>query len=195
MLTRLGAFVDQLTQVLSQASSPNGTFSCKALPHCDVLYVAFTRLATIEFAANSDQMTANAAPAAEVAAFADRPSLTVASTTLSESTVSAGTVEVAIDLLSDSLRVVVAPGQNVIALQAFNQAHGLLDTQLESAIVNQLGAPAGGTVINKSAANVLNIAIAQRIPLTVISGRNLSSLDALGNRAVTAKAFITQAVG
>lgn len=128
-----------------------------------------------------------------VQAYPDSPRLIVSSSTLNESSTSSGSLQLAIDLLRDHLRVVVSPGANTEVLQAFNLVRGLQDTALESAVVSQVAKALGLSAANNSSANVLAAAVAQGIPFVAISSGNLSTLNGL-NLPADAKAQITQEV-
>src|SRR5262249_35648302 len=161
--------LQQQLQSLSRMQVPDGTLPPSATGLLREFYVGLTRLMGIDFLANSDRVTSDTARGAGVHAYSDRPRLILTSRRSNAAQTSSANIQLAIDLLRDTLRVVVPPGQNVLALQSFNLARGLLETSLESALVDQFAASDGGSGINASAATVLAAAVAQGIPFAVIS--------------------------
>ncbi len=192
-LAPLQAVIASEYQSTSQLIQPDGTFGGTADSSLRNFYVSYTRLVAAQFLISSDASTAQLAATSGVAAYADSPRLIVSSTKYYSDS-SAGTgLTTAIDLLRDTLRVVVAPGDNTQALQIFNFVRGVMETQLEGTIVSQFGSALGGTATNLSAGVVLSAAHAQGIPLVSITAMNLTLLGTLPISA-NAKALITQEV-
>ncbi len=164
----------------SQASDDTSTLTTDA--HDFLTLYNETQLAS--FLVQSSQAAANFA-FGSVAAYYDRPRITIYSEQYDPKQ---QTFSFALDLLRNTMRVVVAPGQNATALQVFNGGIGNLDTMLEGDAVPTLPG-----VANTGTANVFQQAAAQGIPLVAIAQQNLSTLQTLAISA-DAKAYITAAV-
>jgi uncharacterized membrane protein len=133
----------------------------------------------------SDAGTTYLQNAFSVKAYRDKPSITVASSTIDPSS---GSLSDEIDLLSDSVRTVVFPGQNVIASFSFNEVRGLFDNTIEEQVLQSAsGMSPVGTL------NILQAATSDGIPLTVLTSSNPAALNDLGI-STDAKARITQAI-
>jgi uncharacterized membrane protein len=136
--------------------------------------IAAARSELASLAVGSDQETANLATGASVAAYFSAPRVTLFSsrevTTDGQSSLSFG-----FDLVNDSVRAVVAPGQNAQAKLGFAAARGLFDSSLEA-----LSLPVAPGAQNLSAILIIQRAMQQGIALTTLDANNLSRLSTYG---------------
>jgi len=93
-----------------------------------------------------------------------------------------------LDLLNDSVRVVAYPGQAQGAEQVYRMTRGVCDTFLESSVGQALTGEQPA-----SAANILQAARAQSIPLAYVDANRLDVLNRL-EISTQAKAFIVDTV-
>jgi len=140
----------------------------------------------VQFALRSQDEAANLAGENSVAAYFDRPGVTIAGSHFDRSS---GAIDLSFDLRREDLRVVPYPGQNPQAEVAFNFAKGLIDNVYEQDVV-----PAVAESTNLGTFAILQQALAQNIPLVTIGPDNLPALDAL-NLPAEAKARIAAAIG
>ncbi len=134
----------------------------------------------------SDFMTKRLEPATEVVSYFDRPRVVLV--TLFSKQASGSTV--GIDLVRDTTRAVVAPGQSNDAAVTFNIARGFTETGVEDQVVKFV---AGSNSVVDNTAEVFAAAVNQNIPIISITAGNLALLGRL-NFAPEAKARITNAV-
>jgi uncharacterized membrane protein len=142
----------------------------------------------------SSVMTMGLAGESLVAAYNDRPRITVVSAALATPTKSAATLTFETDLLDDSLRVVGSPGQAVSAPVTFRSAWGLMENVIEAQ--NYAQPISGGPLTvqyQASTSAVMDAARAQGIPLATLTPGNMGLLDSLSLSA-QAKARITLAL-
>lgn len=140
--------------------------------------VGLTRLLAEEVGALSDILTAELATGSQVAAYFDRPRITVTSQRLlRDPGGQTATVATLIDLLGDAPRVVAAPGQRSNVPFGFNIARGYAENAVET-LVGSSGNPAGPAI---SASEVFEAANQQGIPITILVGDpGIARLDSLG---------------
>jgi uncharacterized membrane protein len=151
----------------------------------------------VSFLAASDGQTGLVASSSLVKEYTTRPRLTLMTNRLEPTPDGQSTVLVSsIDLRRDTLQAIAFPGQAATAAVAFNILYGLLESQLESEILAPSSPPPGqsGAEFEYSAAAIYNAAMAQGIPIALVTSQNLSVLDTL-SISDNAKALITTAVG
>src|SRR5262249_11326005 len=127
----------------------------------------------------------NLAVGNSVAAYFDRPSITIAGTRVDTET---GALHTSFDLRRETMRVVAAPGQSPHAVVVFNSTKGLIDNVFEQDVVP---VPPGTTALGTF--SILQHALAQRIPFATITRANLAALSTF-DLSADAKARITTAV-
>jgi uncharacterized membrane protein len=189
---RLNGLFQAALQQIRGLEQPDGSYPPAALPLLQARVLDHTRLIGINFLAASDAMSVALASGYVVRAYFDRPRLVLVSnrveTPLGSPT---STVRLAIDLRRDSIRVVVAPGQDSLAAQAFHMARGVIESELEARIVASGSQGSPGPV---STASVFDAAIAQGVDFLLIAQENLALLGTLDISA-EAQARITAAAG
>jgi hypothetical protein len=162
---------------------------------------AFDRVLGASFVALSDDASRDLGETSLVKAYPDAPRITIASSVISQSKQITRTAQVQmLDLLNDSVRAVAYPGQAEGTERVYRMTRSVCDTFLESAVGEALlgaGTRPDGTRNTqhaiRSAANVLQAAQAQSIPLTYV---DQSRLDVLARLEIStqAKAFVMDAV-
>ena len=125
------------------------------------------------FAAASDQETANLASGYSVAAYFSAPRITLFSSKLLTAN-GQSNLSFSYDLVNDSILAVAAPGQNVQAPLSFAAARGIFDSFLEAQSVPVL--PGG---VNLSSASIIEQSMQQGIPMVGIGQSNLSARQSL----------------
>jgi uncharacterized membrane protein len=160
---------ERATQELASLSS--GTFVTTAAQAVALIALARSELAN--FAVASDKETANLATGASIAAYFNAPRITMFSSRLVTKD-SQSSLSFSFDLVNDSIRAIVSPGQNVQAPLAFGVARGMFDSVLEA---NALPITTGSQ--NLSAVAIIQQSVQQGIPLVAISASNLSQLQTL----------------
>jgi hypothetical protein len=141
------------------------------------------------FVTMSDWAAQDLAETGQVAVYPDAPRITIASSVVQQSHVVTETRQLQmLDLLHDGLRVIAYPGQAQGAERIYRMTRGVCNTFLESAVGEELTGE-----WSKSAANVLQAALDQRIPLAYVDAEHL---DVLNEVAIPtqAKAFILDTV-
>ncbi len=152
---------------------------------------AFDRMLGASFVTTSDDASRDLADTSLVRAYPDAPRITIASSVLAQSKVITKTESLQVlDLLNDSVRAVAYPGQARGAEQVYHMTRGVCDIFLETSVGEAL---IGGEEKIKSAANVLQAAAAQNIPLVYVDANRLDVLARI-DISTQAKAFIMDAV-
>jgi hypothetical protein len=150
---------------------------------------AFDRMLGASFVTMSDQASQDLAETGLVRTYPDAPRITIASSVISMSKEISQTAQLqALDLLHDSVRAIGYPGQARGAEKVYRMTRGVCNTFLESAVGEALTGE-----LSKSAANVLQAALDQDIPLAYVDADYLDVLARL-EISTQAKAFITDAV-
>jgi uncharacterized membrane protein len=160
---------ERATQELASVSSetnPTQVVQAEAL-------TAAARANLANFAAASDQETANLARGYFLAAYFNVPRITVFSSKLLTAN-SQSNLSFSFDLVHDSIRAVASLGQNVQAPLSFAAARGIFDSFLEAQSVPVL--PGG---VNLSSASIIQQSMQQGIPMVGIGKSNLSLLQTL----------------
>ncbi|MGA2706193.1 MAG: choice-of-anchor Q domain-containing protein [Isosphaeraceae bacterium] len=139
----------------------------------------------LQFLAGSGQEAANFATISSLAAYYDRPRIDIYSEQFDPTT---DTFQFAIDLLRETMDVIVVPGQSLASSQAFNFTMGTFDNTLEQSYL-----PSQAGSINTGTTNIFAQAVAQGIPFVALSAQNLATLSSLAISA-NAKAYITAAI-
>ena len=122
---------------------------------------------------------------AGVAAYYDSPRITIYS---AQADPASDSLDFAIDLRSETMTVIAAPGQNTVAAQAFNIERGLLDNAREDQFL-----PTTTGMVNVGTSVLFQQAIAQGISIVPLLPQDIalvSSLDISAN----AQAYITTAL-
>ncbi len=147
--------------------------------------IQYAEYELIQYLVDSDAETANLANAYLVVDYYAVPRITIFDT---ETDTSAQTVGMSLDLRTETLRVEAFPGQSAKAIVDFNFTRGFMDSAFETAVL-------ATTAQSQSLSSylVLQQAIAQGVPLVLISSDDLSVLDTL-NLPADAKARIALAV-
>jgi hypothetical protein len=150
---------------------------------------AFDRVLGASFVTLSDRASQDLASAGLVRAYPDTPRITIASSVLSMSREISQTAQLQVlDLLHDSVRAIAYPGQARGAEQVYRMTRGVCNTFLESAVGEMLTGE-----YSKSAANVLQAALDQDIPLAYVDADHFDVLARM-EISTQAKAFIMDAV-
>ncbi len=150
---------------------------------------AFNFMTGASFVTLSDDASRELAATGLVKAYPDAPRITIASSVISMSKNISQTAQLQIlDLLNDSVRAIGYPGQARGAERVYRMTRSVCDTFLESAV----GEATTGEH-SQSAANILQAAQAQGIPLAYVDAEHLDVLARL-QLSTQAKAFITDAV-
>ncbi len=150
---------------------------------------AFDRMLGASFVTMSDRASRDLAETGQVATYPNTPRITIASSVISMSKEVSQTAQLQIlDLLHDSVRAIAYPGQARGAEQVYHMTRGVCNTFMETAVGEALTGEE-----SKSAANVLEEAQAQGIPLLYVDADRLDVL-AQAEISTQAKAFIMDAV-
>ncbi len=177
-LSALPAFQSRAATQFAQAQSLEALAAVQAATNPTTVaqvaaLIAHQRAQLAQFAMASDTQTANLARAYNLAAYFDRPRLTMYA---SKASVVNRQPELSLsfDLVRDTIRAIAAPGQASDAVRAFAAVRGIFDSYLEAALV-----PVVQNGVNLSSAYIIQQAIEQGIPLIPIGPANLSELQAL----------------
>lgn len=146
--------------------------------------VAVERATAAAFLLLSDLSTSELAFQALTTAYADRPRLIIASSSLTQSANSTA-FGIHIDLRRDDVRAVVSPLQAADALTAFHYERGVLESLAEAHVLGERG---------RSTATIFQAAHEQGIALVALSSNDATRLASLDISAA-AKALIVQAFG
>ena len=136
-------------------------------------------------ALRSQTEATNLAVGGMLAAYFDRPGVTISGTRMDPST---GGLDFSFDLRRETMRVIPGPGQNPQAVLAFNFTKGLLDNAYEQEVV-----PSTPDTTNLGTLEIIQQALAQNIPFATFTTDNLSALSAL-DLSADVKARIAMAV-
>jgi len=141
--------------------------------------VDLTRVLGNDFLTLSQLQTHTLATTSAVAAYFDSPRVVLISQQLDTgSSATPAGLMTAVDLLSDTPRVVPAPGQTLGAPFLFNLTRGMFENLIERNTVAAL-LPSGQTLAADNTYDVFNAATSQGIGFTDITGSNLGALDEL----------------
>lgn len=150
---------------------------------------AFNRMLGASFVTFSDDASQDLADTGLVRAYPDTPRITIASTMIAQSQNISETAQVQIlDLLHDGVRVIAYPGQARGAERVYRTTRGVNDTFIESLVGDELTGQHSA-----SAANILQAAPAQGVPLVYVDAARLDVLNRI-EISTQAKAYILDAV-
>jgi uncharacterized membrane protein len=162
--------------------------------HFNRILVGQTRAYLMEILSTSDLFTSELANDALVAAYSDRPRLTLVSAAFGSSDQQTTTLSFETDLLRDTIRAVGAPGQASSVPVVFQASRGLLEDQIEGGAFPG-ASPASGVQVafRASTSTVFDAAETQGIQRVTLTPGDEARLAALNIDAV-AKARITSAL-
>ncbi|SIO57707.1 LVIVD repeat-containing protein [Singulisphaera sp. GP187] len=156
--------------------------------------IAMARSRLAQFAVMSDTFTDQLGSSELVKAYFDSPRVVLFDSRAIPRADGTVSLRFSMDLLRDLLRAIAVPGQNAQANIGFQLVRGLSETFVETIA---MGTPpptaTGAPLIPVSAVSVFQSALAQNIPLVVLSGQNRGQLDALPFSA-QAKLLISNAI-
>ncbi|MEO8271368.1 MAG: hypothetical protein ABI557_16725, partial [Aureliella sp.] len=147
----------------------------------NVLLIGLNRAQIAAFEFQISRAEAILAQALKVAAFPDGPRITIASTKLeSDGPTDAGKLVFRVDLTRSVYRVIVGSGQTMQAAIAFNFDLGLLENQIEGAVLPQQEfAPGDAVSFGITTSVIFDHAAEQSIPLHFFEARDAASLSTL----------------
>jgi uncharacterized membrane protein len=144
--------------------------------------LAVERSEVARFEAQASYSSNVLARAMHIAAYPDRPRVTIASTQFVPANDGSGSgyTRLGFDILRSNYRVVLGPGQSLSTLIAYNVARGLAENNLEGGIVSRgvVGSPNQFTAPIYTGA-ILQAAAAQGIPVITLTPDNPSEVDLL----------------
>jgi transglutaminase-like putative cysteine protease/uncharacterized membrane protein len=146
--------------------------------------LAVARARLVNFAAMSDLQTANIEHGYSVAAYFDKPRITLFSTSLKIEN-DRSSLQFGFDLVQDAMRALAQSGQNRAAPFSFAGARGIYDSILESQSV-----PVSTNGVNASSALIILQSMEAGIPLTSLGADDQAELQLL-DLPLDAKARIT----
>jgi uncharacterized membrane protein len=153
-----------------------------------------TRIISINNNQLSDEATRMIGHTSQVVGYEDRARLVLVSGRYTEATQQAAAkINLEIDLRSDRLQAIVAPGQEVIAERAFQSLRGMVTTEIERQVLSSL-APPDQAIINKNVNSVLFAAIDQNIPVITLAPNDLANLSTRLSASADAFARISKAL-
>jgi uncharacterized membrane protein len=179
----LDRFVQE--QALFSADMAQSLTSSTTVSTAHTSLITAEQFQLLQFAVRSQNEARNLAVGNAVAAYFDRPSVTIAGIRFDRAT---GGLDFSFDLRRETMRVVAAPGQNPQAAVAFNFTKGLIDNVFEQDVI-----PAASGTTLLGTINIVQQALAQGVPFVTITSGNLPALSTLDVSA-EAKARITAAV-
>jgi uncharacterized membrane protein len=143
----------------------------------------------------SDANTSQLVSTSSVVAYEDTPRIILAGYVFESQADGSSGAENWLDLRTDSLRVIAGAGQTANAAFNFNFARGVLESELETTIMNDPAAeqPSSSLLPAVSTSLIFEAAQAENIGIIVLSQANVSLLDSL-NFPQEAKARITDAL-
>lgn len=196
----LGILSAELTRFNQQSGGPasagttqTDVFSTQETKLMAELLTTVERSQVNLFLSESDLYTHTFAADLKVAAYADRPRLTILQTTAAFDTNDNLSLSFDIDLIRDGLRVVAGPGQSNGGAAALQIEHGLIDTAFETGLFNGVGQQSPSIGAPVSVQTVFALAAQQRIPITVLVPGKVPLLDSF-DFSPNAKALITAAL-
>jgi uncharacterized repeat protein (TIGR01451 family) len=190
LVTSEGAHLQQLYETAGAKVSAGDPTAVAAFAQA---LIGQTQASLAVLLVNSDTMTHLVASQTLTAAYFSRPRIDVISANVVSDTDGTSNLQFEVDLLNDSIRAVVAPGQSSHASQLFQTARGLFENQVEGNVFPQ-GSAAGLQVpATITASDVLAAAVAQGIGVIRIDPADEPAVDSLAISSV-AKARITTAL-
>ena len=194
----LGTLIDE-----SSTSQPSASQDLLLQQEIDVLqlYAIMTgRIIATNYDIGSDILTSAIAREGLVSAYFDAPRITIVDTKLQTTQGSTNQapepgLQVTMDLLKDTIRTVVAPGQAANVSFGFNVARGMNDSVLESQSLPPSMSQTPELLIGSpvSAVGVFNAAQTAGIPVTTLMPTDMAAVDGLDIPA-NAQTLIEQAL-
>jgi uncharacterized membrane protein/transglutaminase-like putative cysteine protease len=156
-------------------------------------FIGLSQLLGADFQNTSDSLNSQLALTSQVAAYFANPRVTISSVLLTPSADgTSASLQTALDLRRDTIRVLAPPGQSPAAVQGFNGARGLVENEAEAHSLPP-ASPGGAVHPAVNTLSILQAAADQGIAMVTINPTDLGQLDALDISA-EARARITAAL-